>query len=269
MYVDETVLSILKGNIIMYNFKYGYIYKITNLINNKLYIGQVYNKSIEDRFNRHCEGACADSKSYLGRAINKYGKDNFKVELIEECYSVQELNEREKYWIKYYNSTNGYIGYNLTPGGEGGNTYLCKSKKEMDIIRNKISKSNTGKNNGMSKQLKVKSIITNKEYHFDTLGQLLNFFNLKGKGVMAKANKKDNTLFRKEWLVAYENEEYQNYNMPNEHSRGTKVKVIDLNTNEEIILGSKNELFRFLKFKHKIYIPDIYYYNNYKIELLK
>lgn len=254
----------------MYEFKYGYIYKITNLINNKIYIGQVYNKSIKARFIRHCDSANKTSKSYLARAIYKYGKENFKVEQIEECYSISELNEREKYWIAYYNSTNGEIGYNLTPGGEGGNTYLCKSEKEMSIIKHKISNANKGKNNANSNQLKIKSIKTGKEYHFDTLTELLKFFNLTGKGIMSKARHTDNTLFREEWLVAFEDDEYQNYSMPNRHSRGTKVKLTNLETNEELIFGSRNALYKYLGLKNRLHIPNkILYYENYKIELLK
>lgn len=254
----------------MYEFKYGFIYKITNNINGKIYIGQVYNKSINDRFIRHCDSASKIPKSYLARAIHKYGKENFKVEQIEECYSVSELNEREKYWIAYYNSTNGEIGYNLTPGGEGGNTYLCKSEEEMSIIRHKISNANKGKNNGNSNQLKIKSIKTGEEHHFDTLTDLLKFFNLASKAIMSKARHTDNTLFREEWLVAFEEDEYQNYNMPNKHSRGTKVKLTNLKTNEELILGSRNELYKYLNLKNRLYIPNkILYYENYKIELLK
>lgn len=253
----------------MYNFKFGCVYKITNLINGKIYIGQVYNKSIYDRFNRHCKEASKTSRSYLGRAIYKYGKDNFKIEVIEIGYSTLELNEKEKYWINHYNSTNSSIGYNLTSGGDGGNTYLCKSEKELNAIRAKIAKVNAGKNNGMSRQLKIRSIKTGEEYHFDTLKNLMQFFNLKGKGIMAKANKQDNTLFRKEWLVAYENEEYQNYNMPNEHSRGIKVKLINNHTNEEIILGSKNALYKYLNISKAIkFDTKITQYKNYTLELL-
>lgn len=255
----------------MYEFKYGYIYKITNLVNNKIYIGQVYNKSIDDRFNRHCNSANKTSKSYLVRAIYKYGKENFKVEQIEECYSISELNEREKYWIAYYNSTNSKIGYNLTPGGEGGNTYLCKSEEEMSVIKNKISNANKGKNNGNSNQLKVKSIKTGEEHHFDTLGETSNFFNIKSRCMlMAKASHSDNTLFREEWLIAFEDDEYQNYNMPNKHSRGTKVKLTNLETNEELIFGSRNALYKYLGLKNRLNFPtSIIYYDNYKLELLK
>lgn len=255
----------------MYEFKYGYIYKITNLINNKVYIGQVYNKSIETRFIRHCKCANPKSYSYLSRAIYKYGKENFKFEEIEECYSIKELNEREKYWIAYYNSTNSKFGYNLTLGGEGGNTYLCKSVDEMNVIKTKISNANKGKNNGNSNQLKIKSIITEKEYHFETLDATIGFFKIKCRGlIMAKARHLDNTLFRKEWLIAFEDDEYQNYNMPNEHSRGTKVKLTNIETNEELIFGSRNALYKYLGLKNRLNFPtNIIYYDKYKLELLK
>ena len=252
----------------MYQFKYGYIYKITNLVNNKIYIGQVYNKSIEDRFNRHCDGATANSKSYLGRAIHKYGKNNFKIEQIEECYSVKELNEREIYWISYYNSTNGDIGYNLTPGGEGGNTYLCKSNEEMSEIKSKISNALKGKHNGMSNQLKIKSIITNKEYHFETLGETLKFFNVKNKDViMDRANEKINTLYHNEWLIAFENNDYKNYEYPLS-ATWQKVKCTNLYTNEEYIFNSITKLCKTLNIKRPFFNNKIAYIDQYKIEVL-
>ena len=97
-----------------------FIYKITNIINNKIYIGQVYNKSVQDRFVRHIKEANPYSRSIVDKAIAKYGKDNFIVEQIDEATSLEELNQKEKYWIKYYNSTNKKIGYNLTSGGKDG-----------------------------------------------------------------------------------------------------------------------------------------------------
>ena len=67
------------------------IYKITNLINGKKYIGQTVN-SVEKRFNDHSN---PNNDCYLGRAIRKYGKENFKVELVCKANSLKELNERE------------------------------------------------------------------------------------------------------------------------------------------------------------------------------
>ena len=71
---------------------YGYIYLTTNLINNKKYIGQ----HRASKFNMKYLG----SGIHLTNAIKKYGKENFKLEVLCECFSEQELNEKEKYFIK-------------------------------------------------------------------------------------------------------------------------------------------------------------------------
>lgn len=98
----------------------GFIYKITNLVNNKIYIGQT-TSTIEKRFQEHILEAKADRATsiLLNRAICKYGEENFKVEKIEFCGN-KELNEREKFWIKkldsHYSLGNGY---NISWGGQG------------------------------------------------------------------------------------------------------------------------------------------------------
>ena len=116
----------------------GFIYKITNTINGKSYIGQTI-QNVKDRFYQHCATKC--SKAVLDmaihRAIKKYGKSNFTVEVIEEIDSVN-LNDRERYWIKYYNSYNN--GYNSTKGGQDG----CKPFKDLDV-ESIIKEYNTGK----------------------------------------------------------------------------------------------------------------------------
>ena len=93
----------------------GYIYKITNNINNKVYIGQTV-KSLQKRFTQHKNNSNKEyfSQIVLYKAFNKYGIENFTFEGIEEVPNEQ-LDEREKYWIEYYNS---YLeGYNSTLGG--------------------------------------------------------------------------------------------------------------------------------------------------------
>lgn len=85
------------------------IYKVTNLINQKKYIGQSID--IERRFKEHhtdpFETTNPASKHIFYQAIKKYGIKNFSFEILEEC-TTQELDEKEKYWIKYYNT---YIGW--------------------------------------------------------------------------------------------------------------------------------------------------------------
>ena len=94
------------------------IYKITNLINNKVYIGQ--SKNIKKRWNSHRSRAfnsnAPDYENVLYRSIRKYGLENFTFEVIENC-SMKELNERENFWINYYRSNNSDFGYNISLNG--------------------------------------------------------------------------------------------------------------------------------------------------------
>lgn len=116
----------------------GFIYKITNTINGKSYIGQTI-QNVKERFYQHCATKCnkAVLDMAIHKAIKKYGKSNFTVEVIEEIDSTN-LNDRERYWIKYYNSYNN--GYNSTKGGQDG----CKPFKDLDA-ESIIKEYNTGK----------------------------------------------------------------------------------------------------------------------------
>ena len=96
----------------------GFIYKITNKINNKIYIGKT-KKSVEQRYKRHIISS-RNPKTYLHYSMNKYGVNNFCVEIIEEV-KIDELNNREKHWIEFYKSNNRKNGYNCTAGGDGNN----------------------------------------------------------------------------------------------------------------------------------------------------
>lgn len=94
----------------------GYIYIIKNTINDKVYIGQTTN-TVEYRFHQHLDNVERSYKQgHLYNAMRKYGKNNFFIEVIEQVHD-KDLNEREKYWIKYYDSFNN--GYNSTIGGDG------------------------------------------------------------------------------------------------------------------------------------------------------
>lgn len=97
----------------------AYIYKITNDINNKVYVGKT-DFSIEKRFKEHCNDAFKKTKEKrpLYSAMRKYGIEHFHIELIEECDNPEE---REVFWIGYYR---GYEdGYNATYGGDGKRLY--------------------------------------------------------------------------------------------------------------------------------------------------
>ena len=103
------------------------IYKITNLINNKIYIGKR-----KGDFDKNYYG----SGKYLKNALNKYGKENFSIEVIDICKTLEEQNEKEKYWISYYRNNN-YEMYNISKGGDGGDTY---ANLKIEDRQNRIDK---------------------------------------------------------------------------------------------------------------------------------
>ena len=104
-----------------------WIYKIINIQNNKVYIGQSI-RPINQRFQRHINDSLNNIlDTHFARAIRKYGKENFIIEEIDTANTQEELNEKEQYWIKYYNSVTN--GYNETDAISkcGGNTYQSKT----------------------------------------------------------------------------------------------------------------------------------------------
>ena len=99
------------------------IYCFTNNINNKKYVGQ--SKQLERRYYLHLRDSLSKTKSendtsLLHAAIRKYGIENFTYEILEEC-EINELNDKEKYWIEQLHSYVLEGGYNLT---KGGNNFL-------------------------------------------------------------------------------------------------------------------------------------------------
>ena len=118
------------------------IYKITNLINQKIYIGQ--SKNIEDRWRAHrsrpFQSNAAQYESPLYKAIRKYGLKNFSFQVIEEC-TIKELNQKEIYWIAYYHSNDKKYGYNLTEGGQT-QTFHKLSEKEVKEIQSLLIETN-------------------------------------------------------------------------------------------------------------------------------
>ena len=94
-----------------------YIYKITNQINQKVYVGKT-TKTIKKRWNEHISDSQKENicNRPLYKAFHKYGIENFKIEMLEEC-SVDILSEREVYWIEKLGSFK--YGYNATLGGDG------------------------------------------------------------------------------------------------------------------------------------------------------
>lgn len=142
------------------------IYKATCIINNKNYIGQT-TKTLSERKKEHENSINAKNckNRPFPRAIKKYGKENFLWEVICECNSLDELDEKEKYYIKFYNSLvdNG-LGYNCDLGGNRGK-HCETTKQKMSESQKGIKNHMYGKNEKLNPaSKKVKNITTGNIY---------------------------------------------------------------------------------------------------------
>ena len=152
---------------------YGFVYITTNHVTGKQYIGQrKYDKQ-------------GKWKEYLGsgiilsRAIEKYGLENFSKEIIEECKTKKILNDREIYWINYYNAVESDNFYNIASGGDGGNTIAGYTDDQRNLLSTKLSDMrkgiiNIGKNNGNSRRV----ICINTMKVFDTINEASIYYNV-------------------------------------------------------------------------------------------
>lgn len=132
----------------------GFIYKITNNINGKFYIGKT-TRTINWRFSTH-KSSSISPKDYFHRALKKYGVENFSIICIKEVMEDDNIDDLERHYIKWLNPE-----YNLKEGGEGGRhsdiskERMSKSQKGVKRVRTpegekqwkeKLSESNKGKN---------------------------------------------------------------------------------------------------------------------------
>ena len=157
--------------------KKGYIYIIKNYCDEKVYIGQT-RRSIQERFRQHMQPSTIKKRGFskFYKAIAKYGKENFYVELLEET-TVDKLNEREIYYIEKFDSYKN--GYNSTIGGDIMNQLIFIHKKHT------------------LEELKF----TNKKHTLGELKELLNKENIIGYQVVRLYNKQNS--YRTEFFFKY------------------------------------------------------------------
>lgn len=152
------------------------IYKTTNLVNGKIYIG----------LDTKNDPMYLGSGKLLHRSIKKHGIQNFKKDILESCQSIDELKNREVFWINFYNSSNLSIGYNITKGGSGGDTITnhpdydgiiikLKNRKQHSFsveTRRKLSESNKGKAKSEDHKKKISDSLTGRKISEETRNKL-------------------------------------------------------------------------------------------------
>lgn len=125
----------------------GWIYKITNTVNGKVYIGKTIH--LKDRFNSHINSLKKNKhcNNHLQAAWNKYGESAFVFEVIEEFNPEMnfDLDNLERYWIEQYNSMNSSKGYNKTPGGDGTSGYKWTEEQKLKLKKIMVNKIKSGR----------------------------------------------------------------------------------------------------------------------------
>ena len=170
------------------------IYKAQNKINSMIYIGQTIN-SLKQRINTHFRR----DETYFDKALRKYGLNSFDISIIDDSSILEELKEKEKYWIRFYNCISPN-GYNLTQGGEGLAGYkhteetrekLRESRKNQvftDEHRKRMSEVRKGKS--LSEEAKRKVGIANKGRHQSEEQRRKNGDNKRGKPLSLEHRRK-------------------------------------------------------------------------------
>lgn len=210
-----------------------YIYKITNIQNNKVYIGQTINP-IEKRWKRHQSDALNNVlNTHFARAIRKYGVDAFKIEEIDKASNQDELNQKEAYWIGKYNAIEE--GYNETDSivKSGGNTYAGKTPNELNTIKQKLSDSKKGGKNPNATKIKCRNEKTQKELHFDSIAEAVDYFKESNHSfITSRCKGETKCLYKQEWNFAYEDNDYFILSEFKNNRRAKRVEITNLETKE-------------------------------------
>lgn len=169
------------------------IYRITNQINTKSYIGQTISP-LQVRWKKHI--SCSKNKdTHFAKAIQKYGPDCWSLEILEKLNDINLLNEREIFWISYYDSFKS--GYNSTTGGGQNTKFSEETKKKMSDARK-------GENNPMYGITSPNKGNKLSEEHKNKIAEKL----IANK---SKLNKKDSAATREKKRVAAINRHRNNY----------------------------------------------------------
>ena len=152
-------------------------YKITNKLNGRVYIGQTI-RTLNERMKDH---KCR-TKIYIDKVLNKYGIDNFDISIIDKADTIEELNNKEIYWISHYKSNNKKYGYNILSGNNNA-SHTCSEETRIKISKSLkgIKSSNRTRVNQFDKNYNfirqwecMKDITKETGIHFNTISKCCN-----------------------------------------------------------------------------------------------
>ncbi|MBR5297106.1 MAG: GIY-YIG nuclease family protein [Parabacteroides sp.] len=220
---------------------FGYIYITTNKVNGKQYIGKKTSQKFDPTY--------LGSGIKLKEAVKKYGSENFSVHILCECNSREELNSKEIEYIDHFGAYKSSNFYNISAGGDGGNTYAGKSDSEMREISKKISIANSGSNNGNKGQyVGPKNSMYGKKHTLETRRKISE--SLKKSNVdrshpwtVESEEKRSNTLkrFKRYWKVTRlsDGSIFENFT-----NRMIWIKSVDKESYDKLTKLDKNQLIR-------------------------
>lgn len=226
------------------NNSYGIIYKAINLINGKVYIGQT-TRDLGIRISRHLYDAKIENKTIFQRALNKYGKDSFHWEIIDKSDNQEDLDIKEVYWIRHYNSFYGNKdsnGYNMTIGGYGasGENHPSFNKEVTEDTKIKISKSLKGKYVGENSKLSKPVIQLSLDGKFlNRYSSTTEATNIVGSHIASACNGKTKSAHGFLWIYEDEynddkvNKKIESYN--NGRKAVNRVRIVQLDMDGNLI----------------------------------
>ena len=182
---------------------YGIIYKIENLVNGKVYIGQtMQSNGFKDRYsyggngiervykhhrNNSVNGFCYNT--HLLHSIDKYGLEYFSVsEVFDIAFSKEELDIKEKCWIKIYNSTNPNYGYNKADGGNMGGSPSIETRKKLSKSLKGVNKGKNPFDKMTEEEKKIRSYKWHKTMEDKSEEEKQRLRNIKSKNAKGKNN---------------------------------------------------------------------------------
>lgn len=204
------------------------IYMIKNIVNNKVYIGQSID--IYRRWNNHKKELIKNihRNNHLQGSWNKHGEENFIFKIIDECIKTF-LDEKEIYWIQYYNSSNQKYGFNLDGGGSNNKETSSETKEKLKLI-------NLGNKNPMSHEV----VCLETRRIFSTIAEAEKYYNI-SKGIVSNCCRNKRKVGQdKHWMYV------EDYKKLSETQIKEKLNVKPKKSNKIINIDT-NEIFNTMK----------------------